>query len=122
MLSNRCFVCLSVCLSVTLVYCGQTVGWIEMKLGIEVGLGPDHIALDGIQVPPPKGGWVPPILGPYLMWPNGWRWFKMPLVMEIGLLWPHCVRWGPSAPPKGHSPLPQFSANVCCGMVRRRCR
>jgi len=25
--------CLSVCLSVTLVYCGQTVGWIEMPLG-----------------------------------------------------------------------------------------
>jgi len=26
-------VCLSVCLSVTLVYCGQTVGWINVKLG-----------------------------------------------------------------------------------------
>jgi len=23
----------------TLVYCGQTVGWIKMKLGMEVGLG-----------------------------------------------------------------------------------
>jgi len=31
--------CLSV-LSVTLVYCGQTVGWNKMKLGKEVGLGP----------------------------------------------------------------------------------
>jgi len=34
-------------LSVTLVYCGQTVGWIKMKLGMqvaEVGLGPGHIA------------------------------------------------------------------------------
>jgi len=29
-LSDRC---LSVCLSVTLVYCGQTFGWIKMKLG-----------------------------------------------------------------------------------------
>jgi len=29
--------CLSV-LSVTLVYCGQTVGWIKMKLGVQVGL------------------------------------------------------------------------------------
>ena len=29
---------LSVCLSVTLVYCGQTVGWIKMPLGTEVGL------------------------------------------------------------------------------------
>ena len=42
--------CLSV-LSVTLVYCGQTVGWIKMKHGMEVDLkhgmevdlGPGHI-------------------------------------------------------------------------------
>jgi len=27
-------------LSVSLVYCGQTVGWIQMPLGTEVGLGP----------------------------------------------------------------------------------
>jgi len=36
---------LSVCLSVTLVYCGQTVGWIRRKLGTQVGLGPGHIML-----------------------------------------------------------------------------
>jgi len=35
------------CLSVTLVYCGQTVGWIKMPLGNEVGLSPGHIVLDG---------------------------------------------------------------------------
>jgi len=29
------------------MYCGQTVGWIKMKLGTEVGLGPCHIVLDG---------------------------------------------------------------------------
>ena len=46
MLSDRCPVCLSV-LSVTLVYCGQTVGSINMKLGMQVGLGPGHIMLDG---------------------------------------------------------------------------
>jgi len=33
-------------LSVTLVYCGQTVGWIKMPLGTEVGLGPGDIVLD----------------------------------------------------------------------------
>ena len=35
-------VCLSACpvLSVTLVHCGQTVGWIKMKLGTELGLAP----------------------------------------------------------------------------------
>ena len=36
-----------VCLSVTLVYCGQTVGRIKIKLGKQVGLGPGHIVLDG---------------------------------------------------------------------------
>jgi len=45
---------LSVCLSVTLVHCGQTVGWMKMKLGTEVGLGPGHIVLDGDPVPPQK--------------------------------------------------------------------
>ena len=35
------------CLSVTLVYCGQTVGWINMPLGTEVGLGPGDNVLDG---------------------------------------------------------------------------
>jgi len=34
---------LAVCLSLTLVYCGQTVGWIKMKLGMQLSLGPGHI-------------------------------------------------------------------------------
>ena len=52
MLSVRC---LSV-LSVTLLYCGQTVGRIQMKLGMQVGLGSGHIVLDGdTALPPPKG-------------------------------------------------------------------
>jgi len=40
-------VCLSVCLPVTFVHCGKTVGWIKMKLGMQVGLSPGHIVLDG---------------------------------------------------------------------------
>jgi len=39
-------------LSVTLVYCGQMVGWIKIKLGMQVGLGPGHIVLDGDPAPP----------------------------------------------------------------------
>jgi len=42
-----------VCLSVTLVYCGQTVGWIKVPLGTEVGLGPGDIVLDGDPAPSP---------------------------------------------------------------------
>jgi len=40
-----------VCVSVTLVYCGQTVGWIKMPLDPEVGLGLGGIVLDGDQLP-----------------------------------------------------------------------
>ena len=52
MLLDRCLSCLSV----TLVYCGQMVGWIKMPLGMEIGLGPGHIVLHGDPAsPPPKG-------------------------------------------------------------------
>jgi len=55
------FVYLSVCpvLSLTLVYCGQTVEWIKMKLGEQVGLGPGHIVLDGDPASPPPEGHSP---------------------------------------------------------------
>jgi len=72
MLSDRRPVCLSVCLSVTLVYCGQTVGRIKMKLGMQVSLGPGHIVLDGDPAPPPPKGHSPLIFGPFILWPNGW--------------------------------------------------
>ena len=69
MLSVRCLSC-PVCLSVTLVYCGQTVGRITMKLGLQVGLGPGHIVLDGDPAPsPPKG--CAPQFSLYLLRPNG---------------------------------------------------
>ena len=47
-------------LSVTLVYCDPTVGWIKMKLGMRVGLGPDHMVLDGdASLCPQKGAQQP---------------------------------------------------------------
>jgi len=64
MLSDRCLSVLSVCLSVTLLYCGQTVGRIKMKHGMQVGLGPGHTVLDGDPAPSPPSG-------PYLLRPNG---------------------------------------------------
>jgi len=44
-------------------------GWIKMPLGMEVGLGPDDIVLDGDPAAPSqKGGTDPsPILGPCLL-------------------------------------------------------
>ena len=49
------------CLSVTLVYCDQTVGYIRMPLGMEVGLGSGDTVLDGDPAHAPKGQSTPNI-------------------------------------------------------------
>ena len=109
-------------LSVTLVICGQTVGWIKMKLGTRVGLGrvgPGHIVLHGdLTLLPPKGHNQPPTYGPYLWWPNGWMdqdgtWYgSRPRPKR------HYVRWRPSSSlPKAGGTAPQFSAHVYCGQT-----
>ena len=66
MLRDRCPVCVrpSVC---NVGYCGQTVGWIRLPLGMEVGLSPGGILLDGDPAPPPRKGGQPhntPLFGP----------------------------------------------------------
>jgi len=108
--SDHCLSCLSV-LSVTLVYCGQMVGWIKIPLGREVGLGPGNIVLDG-DPPPPKRGPSshPPTFRPMSIVANRWmdqdaKWYK-------GKPWsrPHCVRWRPSSPKRRAAP--QFSARL----------
>ena len=69
-----------------------------MALGVEVGLGPGHIVLDGDPAPLPKKGAEPQIFGPILLWPNGWMhqdatWYGgRPQPRRL------CVRWGPSPP------------------------
>jgi len=89
-----------------------------MNLGMEIGLDPGHIVLDGDPAPLQKGGTVPPIFRPCLLWPNGW--------MDQDATWyggrplrrPHCVRWEPSSPPRGTAaPSPEFSAHVCCAQT-----
>jgi len=80
-------------LSVTLMYCGQTVWRIKMKLGMQVGLGPGHIVLDWDQAPPSQTGAEPlPILA-HICCGQMVAGIKMPLGMEVG-----CVRWGPRFP------------------------
>jgi len=44
---------------VTLVCCDQTVGWIKMKLGMQIGLDPGHTVLDRNPAPPPQTGTAP---------------------------------------------------------------
>jgi len=47
--------------------CGQTVGWIKMPLGKEVGFDPGHIVLNGDCSPPQQ---PLPTFSPCLLWPN----------------------------------------------------
>ena len=71
------------------------VGWINMKLGVQAGLGSGHIVLDGNPAPPPPKGHSPPVFGPCLLWPNGWM--KTPLGTEVDLGPGHIVLDGDPA-------------------------
>ena len=108
------YLCLCV-LSVTLVYCGQTVGWIKMKLGTEVGIGPCHIVLDGDSVPPKKGHRPSrPEFSAHVCCGQTAGWIKMPLGMKVGLGSGHIVLHGERSPRKGSF---QFSAGVYCSQT-----
>jgi len=113
-LCYRTVVCLS-CLSVTLVYYGQTVEWIKMKLGMEVGLGPGHILSDGDPAPPPPKGHSPQFSA-HVCCGQTAGWIKMPLGREVGLGPDDIVLDGDPAPPpqKGTQQLPTL-AHVYCG-------
>jgi len=106
-------VVMSVCLSVlseTLAYCGQKVGWIKMKIGMWVGLGPGHIVLDGDPALLPPKGHSPRFLA-HICCGQMAGWIKMPLGMEVGL-GPN--KWGHSSllPKKGAEP-PSRSFGPC---------
>jgi len=106
------------CLSVTLVYCDQTVGWIKMKLGMQVGLVSGHIVLDRDPVHLPKGH-SPQFLA-HICCGQIAGWIKMPLGMEVGLGPGDFVSDGDpalSSPKRGRSP--QFSAHIYCGQTAR---
>jgi len=101
------FVCLSV-MSVTLVYCGQTVGCIKMQLGREVGLGPGDIVLDR-DPPAPKGGGTAAqhfAVDVYRGKTAGW--IKMSLGMHIDLCLGHIALDGAQLTPKRRAQPPIF--------------
>jgi len=68
-----------------MVYCGHTVGWIKTKLGMQVGLGPGHIVLDGDPAPLPKKGAEPPKFSAHIYRGQTAGYIKMALGMEVGL-------------------------------------
>ena len=85
-----CHVCLSLCLSVALVYCGQTAEWIKMPLDMRVGLGPGS---------PPKGQSCQFLAHVCCGQTAGW--IKMPLGREVGLSPGDVVFDGDPATPHG---------------------
>ena len=113
MLSDRCLsvflsVCLS-CLSVMLVYCGQMAGWIKMKLGMQVGLGPSHIVFYRDPTPPPTKGANPPQFSAHVYCGQVAGWIKMQLGREVGVSPSDIVLDGDTAPlPKRGRSLPIF--------------
>jgi len=108
-MSPQCPVRPSVCLSVTLVYCGQTLGWIKMKLDMQVGLGPGHSVLDGDPTPPPPKRHSPQF-STHICCGQMAGSIKMPLGSEVGLDPSDSVRWGPNSPYQkgGRAPPPVF--------------
>ena len=78
-----------------------------------------HTVLDGdssLSPQTPKGA-QPPSFGPYQQWRNGWM--DRDATWQEGRPLPkrHCVRWGPSSPPKKRGKDPQFSAHGYCGQT-----
>jgi len=88
----------------------QTVKWIKMPLGMEVGVGHsaqgDYVIWEPSSPPLRKRGHsLPLIFSPCLLWPNGW--------MDQDATWygcrppprRHCAKRGPSSPsPEGAQP------------------
>jgi len=115
-----CLFCLS-CLSVTLVslvYCGQTAGWIRVPLGMVVGIDPGHIGLDGDPALAPNRAQQPPIFGPCLLLccDQTAGWIKMPLGTEVGRDPGHIVLEGdPALHERGtEAPTSHFSTQCSC--------
>jgi len=63
---------------------GQTSGCIKMPLGMEVGLSPGNIVVDGDPAPLPKKGRSPQFSA-HVYCGQTAAWIKMPIGVEIGL-------------------------------------
>jgi len=117
MLRDRCLSCLSCLsvLSVTLVYGGQTVGWIKARLGVQVDLCPGHIVLDWNPAPLPQRGTLQ--FSAYIRCSQMAGWIKMPLGMEVGLGPGDFVLWDLAPSPQKGAEPPKIFGHVYCGQT-----
>ena len=91
------------------VYYGQTAGWSKMALGMEVGLGPVHIVLDGDTASPPPKRWQSPQFSAHLYCVQTAGCIKMPFDMEVGLSTEDFVLDGdPASPSQKGGGAPNF--------------
>jgi len=89
-----------------------------MAHGMEVGLGPVHIVLDGDTAPLPKKGQSPfPQFSAHFYCDQTAGCIKMPLGMEVGLSPGDFVLDGDPAPPEKGRSTTQFSTHVYCGQT-----
>jgi len=87
-----------------------------MKLGMEVGLGPSHLVLDGDPAAPSQKGTVPQF-STHVYCGQMAGWINMSLGTEIGLGPGPVVLDGDPAPSQKRDTAPEFSAHVCCGQT-----
>jgi len=87
-----------------------------MKLGMEVGLSPRHIVLDGDPAAPPPKAHSPLKFSAHRCCGQTAGWINMPRGREVGLGPGDIALDGDPAPPpkRGHS-SPHFLAGVYCG-------
>jgi len=109
-LSDRCLSC--PVLTVTFVYCEQTVGWIKLPLGVEVVLDPGHTALNGDPAPPMEMATTAPTfeicrcrlcmrlyIAAHVYCGQTAEWIRIPLGTEVGLGPGNIVLDGDPTPP-----------------------
>jgi len=88
----------------------------DETFGMDVGLSPGHIMLNGDPARLPKGH--SPQFSAHVCCGQTAGWIKMPLGKEVGLSPGHIVLDGNTAPPeKGSTAVPQLSTHVCCGQT-----
>ena len=84
--------------------------WINMSLGMEVGLGPGDFMLDGDPAPPSPKGDRAPKFSAHVYCGQTAGWMKLVLGTEVGLSPSDFVLDGDPVPfpQRGRSPLPNF--------------
>ena len=113
--------CLSVLSCLSCLQRGQMVGWIKIKLDVQVGLGLGHIVLHGDPAPLPQRGGVDPQFSAHICCGQMAAWIKLSLGMDRPRPRPRglCVTWGPRSPSQKGEQSPQFSAHIYCGQTAR---